>query len=300
MKKALVTIAIGYPFIDYWHQYCKKSWQAYANKYGYELIVFDEPLDKSERAANRSPAWQKCLILNHEKTKGFERVVWLDADILINDKTAPDIVSVVPREKIGGTDSYSFYSRSIYKTLDEQRMEVWKKSNVNAVPNKSGKDFYNQFGIETDLEDVIQTGVLVLTPSLHNEVLLDAYYKYEDKSGSHWNYEMRPLSYEIVKRGFCYFIDDKFNYIFGLFKFAYFPETLGQKNSFIYRLLSRFKLGKGPAQLRRAIAAALSNSYFLHFAGCGSEIKFTNSSLKSSLKIIASNGMELPKLEKAS
>ncbi len=300
MKKAIVTVAIGHPFIDFWHQYCKKSWQAYANKHGYDLIVFDEPLDKSERAAKRSPAWQKCLILDHEKTKGYDRVVWLDADILINDKAAPDIVSLVPKDKIGGTDSYSFYSRNIYRTLDEQRMEIWKKNNVNFIPNKSGKDFYTQFGIETELEDVIQTGVLVLAPSLHNAVLLKAYNKYEEKQGSHWNYEMRPLSYEIVKHGLHYFIDGKFNYIFGLFKFAYFPETLIQRNAFIYRWMRRFRLSKGPRQLKRAAAAALSNSYFLHFAGCGGEIKFTDSSRKSNLKIVTSDGHELPKLEKVS
>lgn len=279
MRKALVTIAIGERFLQYWEKYCKKGWERYAARHGYDLLIFDELIDKSDLGISRSPAWQKCLILNDEKIRQYDRVVWLDADIVINH-TAPDICSFVPCEKIGGTDSHSFYTKDTYRLLNDMRIAYWKKNNICAVPNQSGKEYYNQFGIVTDLDEVIQTGVLVVTPALHNDLFLSVYYNYEEKKGAHWNYEMRPLSYEIVKKDLHYFIDDKFNYIFSLFKLAFYPETLKQRNPFVYRWMRRFRLSSGPAQIRKAATIAYYNSYFLHFAGCGGEIKFINASVQ--------------------
>ena len=274
MRKALVTLTIGERFFQYWQEYCRPSWQNYASKHNYDLIVLDELLDKSDFGLSRSPAWQKCLILNDNRIKQYDRVVWLDADIVINDNIAPDIVSFVPQDKIGGTDSFSFYTRDTYQFLNHLRIAYWRRNKIRAIPNQTGKEYYNQFGIATELNDVIQTGVLVLTPSLHNDVLLNVYYKYEEKKGAHWNYEMRPLSYEIVRNDLHFFIDDKFNYIFSLFKLAFYPETLKRRNPFIYRWMRRFRLSRGPKQIKKAAKIALSNAYFLHFAGCGGEIKY--------------------------
>ncbi len=159
---------------------------------------------------------------------------------------------------------------------------------MNTVPTLSGKDFYNQFGIETEIDDVIQTGVLVLTPELHNDLLLNVYYNYEEKTGGHWNYEMRPLFYEIVKNNLHHFIDNKFNYIFSLFKLAFYPETLEVRNPFIYRWMRRFRLSKGPKQIKQAATIAYNNAYFLHFAGCGGEIKFIDTSIEDNTLPFAS------------
>ena len=279
MRKALVTIAIGERFLKHWEKYCKKGWEQYAARHGYDLIVFDELIDKSELGTSRSPAWQKCLILNDEKVKQYDRIVWLDADVVINH-FAPDIISFVPYTRIGGTDSHSFYTKDTYRMLNDMRIAYWKKNSINAVPNQSGREYYTQFGIDTILDDVMQTGVLVMTPALHNDLFLNVYYNYEEKPGSHWNYEMRPLSYEIVKNDLHYFIDDKFNYIFSLFKLAFYPETLRRRNPFVYRWMRRFRLSSGPKQLRKAATIAYCNSYFLHFAGCGGEIKFIDTLLQ--------------------
>ena len=45
---------------------------------------------------------------------------------------------------------------------------------------------------------IVQTGVMVLSPKHHREVLEHAYHAYEDRG---FNYEMRPLSHEILRAG---------------------------------------------------------------------------------------------------
>ena len=55
-QKAIVTIAIGEMYLECWKKYCQPNWQAYAHKYGYDLICLEHPLDLSSRAKLRSPA----------------------------------------------------------------------------------------------------------------------------------------------------------------------------------------------------------------------------------------------------
>ena len=47
------------------------------------LICIEQPLDDSARAQKRSPCWQKCLILGEESVNKYDRVVWVDADVLM-------------------------------------------------------------------------------------------------------------------------------------------------------------------------------------------------------------------------
>jgi hypothetical protein len=75
--KAIVTLLVGESYETNWRTFCKPQWESYANKYGYDLIALNRPLDASARAQNRSPAWQKCLILSQEFAlpNGFDFIV---------------------------------------------------------------------------------------------------------------------------------------------------------------------------------------------------------------------------------
>jgi hypothetical protein len=91
--KAIVTLAIGERYLKMFERYCWKNWQVYADKYNYDLIVITDPLDNSERAKLRSPAWQKLLILSQDWSDKYEQIVWIDTDIIINNENAYDICS---------------------------------------------------------------------------------------------------------------------------------------------------------------------------------------------------------------
>ncbi len=62
-KAALVTIVIGNDYIATWNRLCRKGWEFYANVRGYDIILITQPLDTSERAASRSPAWQEIFLV---------------------------------------------------------------------------------------------------------------------------------------------------------------------------------------------------------------------------------------------
>src|SRR5215831_17825903 len=99
MKKALVTLAVGPNYRERWERLCRKTWIAYCERHRYDLILLDTALDTSERARCRSPAWQKCLNLEPSVAADYDRVVWVDSDILINP-VAPCIAQSAPVEKI--------------------------------------------------------------------------------------------------------------------------------------------------------------------------------------------------------
>ena len=111
MKKAIVTITIGEKYKNMFHKYCKENWQNYCEKYNYDLIVINNYLDNSERAKERSPAWQKLLILSQEWSNNYDQIVWIDTDIIINYQEAKDIASQVSIEKAVAVNEYSIPSK---------------------------------------------------------------------------------------------------------------------------------------------------------------------------------------------
>jgi len=98
-RAAIVTFVIGDVYQHAWLHMCSKSWTSYAQRIGADLIVMKDRIDATD--VTRSPAWQKLLILDLPWAKRYERIIWLDSDIVIND-SAPDILEYGgPIEKVG-------------------------------------------------------------------------------------------------------------------------------------------------------------------------------------------------------
>jgi hypothetical protein len=254
-KQAIVTLAIGADYAERFERHCRANWSAYARRHGFDLIVISDPLDTSERAQNRSPAWQKCLILGDPRISWCERVAWVDSDICINPE-APSIFEGVPPERIGVTDEHRFPSAEARQVIldaiiaaapdagdfDKRYWRSWREP-----------DAWHAFmKLPSGQSHIVQSGVMVLSPKHHRDLLEHAY-SYEDASGPRgkdrapgWG-EMGPLSHEIQARGLQYWIDPKFN-----------------------ALLWWLFLHEGPAasDLRRFVQTCYRRSYFLHFAGC--------------------------------
>ena len=154
MTKAIATIVIGDVFKSMWFdgslgdcasQYCRR--------HGYDLIVFDDYLDKSDFGLSRPPHWQKLLILESERLAGFDDVVWLDADILINHHRAPCIVSQKRTGKIGCVTL-----ESTEMPTPAKRDNRWKRRNTAPVAQ-----WYEHFGLGAEVDQWTNTGVLALT-----------------------------------------------------------------------------------------------------------------------------------------
>lgn len=249
-RKALVTLAVGASFQQRWEQVCRPNWQEYADRHCYDLVCIQHPLDISPAAKRRSPAWQKCLVLSQDFSAEYERIVWVDLDILLNPH-APDVAEGVPIEKVGAVDEYSIPTRSQHQSTLAKLYSYWDSIGAPYIRNPTAESYYQVYGFQTGFPYVVQTGVMVLSPRHHRQILEFVYDNYEDK-GHTWNYEMRPLSYELLKAECVHWLDPRFNYLWGLYQAVNFPFLMDNPNSEL---------------LPSCLGEARRRTYFLHFAG---------------------------------
>jgi hypothetical protein len=263
LKKALVTIVIGEKYKFIFEKYCRMYWEKYADKHGYELFVFDKPLDESELAKSRNVSWQKCLILSQPCFTDCDRIVWIDADTAINPDS-PDIADNVPMDKIGCVDEYSIPTPEDYLWNLKRLYNEWSERKIPFIPNLTPTEFHRQYGFSGDFNYAVQTGVLVMSPKYHKELLEYVYYNYKDKGGPEWNYEMRPLSYEILSKDIAYWLSPKFNAPWPIIKIQHYDFIF--KNRIINKLIAKTRYVPPFSQRRKAVNTTFVNNYFLHFA----------------------------------
>ena len=241
MRKALVTLTIGQQYQTNWRNLCRKGWQAYCERHGYELINLDERLDTSERANKRSPAWQKLLILSQDWSKNYDRIVWVDSDIIINS-TAPSVIDDVPEDKIGAIDEAAF------PTLKDHKA-VLASNRVHATSGDP-ESFHTCIGLPA-YKSIVQTGVMVLSPQ-HQE-LFEHTYNTHDETGPGPFYEMRALSHEIQKADRQHWISPKFNAVLIWLAMAEIVRTGRQPTN---------KL-----EMSYFLTEQFFRNFFIHFAG---------------------------------
>lgn len=270
-RNAIVTLALGEQYEVRWKTYCEPSWRIYAQKHGYDLIYLDKPLDSSTRAAARSASWQKCLVLSQDFSQEYDRIVWVDADVIINAQNAPSIVNGVPIDKIGAVELYS-YSKSagnLGPDLVQRMVDYWKIP----VMNSTAQEYYTRFGLSTGFDTVVQAGVLVLSPRYHRPLLEKVYYEYEGRPGAEWHHEMRPLSYEILKADAIHWIDQRFNWLWIDSMFLHYPFLLTRARPrnlvacALQKISRRANALNGDELHNVCLQTTFLSSYFLHFGG---------------------------------
>ena len=283
MRKAIVTLAIGFCYEKIFDDLCRLNWQKYCEKYGYDLIVLRHPLDDSERARRRPPAWQKLLILSQQWSNKYDQMVWIDTDIFINNSAAPDIVKHIPIEKVAGVEAYSIPTKHIYEVGLRRSYDNWKRLCIPFMENMNPRDYYNNRNIKSDvqIDKVFQSGVFVCSPKYHKDIFEHIYYSYENKFGPEYNYEMPAFSFEIIKNDFQYWIEPYFNMTVGELEAAFYSFIFNVPKSslkiFFGRGINKVKktlfgkdfLGQNKIQ---ALSSIFDISYFMHFAGCSSQM----------------------------
>lgn len=259
--RALVTLAVGENYSAIWREFCEPNWRRYAEKYHFDLICLSQLLDTSSQAQGRSPAWQKCLIPNFAQR--YERVIWIDADVVINDRVAPDIAEGVPVEKVGAVPEhrYSHIEPQTSQELLERMREFWPHLRRRG---DTVQEYYQDWGLPGDCDRAINTGVMVLSPRHHRPLLEHVYYTYQEKVGREWHMEMRPLSYELNRAGLVHWIDPRFNLMWLDQKLLYYPFLLKPRAGSIKRKIAKFTVLD---IMRDCINAAFQRSFFFHLGG---------------------------------
>lgn len=268
MKKAIVTLTVGAPYLDRFNRYSRASWKLYCEKFNYDLRAITQLPDRSERASRRSPAWQKLLLLSQDWSRLYDRIIWLDSDIVINNAHSYDVCLGVPEEKVGAVEEYSIPSRELHEIALARLYRYWEKRKIPFLDNKTPASYYMNRGLAgAGLSDVVQTGVLVCSPKHHREIFERVYNQYEDTHGSEWNYEMPALSYALLKADIVHWISTRFNFVVPSVLAAFYPEFFFRREP-ASRVMTKLQSLLNPKTDSQYLKNIYDLSIFMHFAGC--------------------------------
>lgn len=276
MKVAVVTLLIGEKYLDSFNRYVKAGWEKYCKKHNFDLILIEQSLDDSERGRNRSPAWQKLLILSQKWSKNYDRIVWIDSDIMINYHIAGNITNGVPIELVGACDEFRIPSREFHDIALNRLHAIWKHYGIDILDDKLPGDYYTTRGIPGQhLTSVLQTGVMVLSPLHHREIFEKVYYNYGDENGNRWNYEMPALSYELLTANMVHWISPAYNFLVIYAVETFYRGMMHDKPNPVIHFVSRvtnklfgyrIKQKQNMAELK-VFRNIYDLSMFMHFAG---------------------------------
>jgi len=269
MKRALVTLVVGDAYRRRFAEQAAPTLRAYAKAHGLSLVVLDRLLDDSDLGRSRSPAWQKCLIFRHPKVASFDQVLWLDAGIIVNS-SAPSAFDDVPVEALAAVDQFASPSPEAFAAAVVKTRRHLARHGLEAPDDATPTRFYENYGYADGPDRVAQTGVLVLSPEAHAPALEAAYLERRREDSRTMLFEMRPLSYHLLREGGpVRWLDPRFNALWATALVNHYPFLLDAAFMAAFRerpdLLARVK--------SRCLSALFEDSYFLHFAGTADDMR---------------------------
>ncbi len=259
MVRAIVTLAVGENCYRPWYNHLRTGWLQWCSNHGYELVVFDNFLDISLRAKNRSPAWQKLLAMSSPEIASFEQVLWLDADVMVGAH-APDPLLGVPLSKVG-------MARDVGSPLAHEPdwfRRTWSSIllrslglNHLSVMNEMFS-YLDLWGFDARRRPLWNSGVIAFSPKNHGALFRHIYETWSD-GGPGALHEMVPLNLELTQRSLLHEIDPRFNLLFGVHHAVWDVSPIA-----VQRLHG---LGEELVDFESFAVALAQRSFFLHFAG---------------------------------
>lgn len=249
-RKALVTVAIGDYTIDYWNRWFRPTWERYAERHGYDIVVIRDYVDGNPH--NRTANWQKLKIFDHPDAAPYEDVVWLDADILINYHSAPCVVDHHSSDLVGLVSDKEAYF-SVASVTDNLRRRLQTENGWDRI--FTPREVYQRAGME-EVDDYANTGVMVLKRSRHHALFNEIYETYGEHPTS--AKEEAPTVWHLFRNGLVKPIDPRFNRIYLWVLTEHYP-ALKQ---------GRLRTSGNPAHdamLKMAATTGWLNAWFLHF-----------------------------------
>lgn len=266
MNKAIVTLVVGDRCQQPWLQYLRPGWERWAERHGYDLIVFDQPLDHSRRAASRSPAWQKLLAMASPLLKPYDWALWLDADVFI----APD----APDPFIHADPSSVCMARDVGSPLSHEPLwfrrqwsTVLRQSLLHADPHYSSIleqidcelfSYYDLWGFNARDRPLYNSGVIGFSPGRCSDLFCHIYGRWHD-GGPSALYEMIPLNLELAQRHLLAELDVRYNQLAGVHHAVW--RCLPQQVQALHHLQD------DPVSVYEFMETLLRSNYFVHFAG---------------------------------
>ncbi|MEL7640640.1 MAG: hypothetical protein AAGU21_13435 [Solidesulfovibrio sp.] len=267
MRRALVTLVVGEAYRRRFAAHAAPVLRAYAKAHGLSLVVLDRLLDDSDIGRSRSPAWQKCLIFRHPKLRACGQVAWLDADILVRPD-APSVFAGVAPEAFGAVDHFGSPTPEVFARARATIRDYQARHGITAADEATPRAFYGRYGYADGPDRVAQTGVLVLSPEAHGPLLEAAYREGRRPDGREMLFEMRPLSWHLLRGSPVHWLDPRFNTLWSTALFAHYPFLADPG----FRAAWRERPDLFVDLKARCLAACHAGAHFLHFAGTAEDM----------------------------
>ena len=272
-KNVIATVLIGKNFYNNWLKFSYPSWLNYCKKNDIGLIVFDKYLLKKEDPKWKVSNWHKLLIGSElvKKKLNIKNVCYLDADILINYITTPNIFNIYKSKNIGLISQVKNLPYAVPTPIKYQDLSIPEFSCKKRMAYFRNKYFSKSYPLDSSLfmplasqykyigtkpkKDYACTGVIVFNLKKHSKILESYFHKYlkgyKDLAAeeTYINYEMQNSKIQ--------WLDYKFQ--------SLWTYEMAHHYSFLY------KQQKNKNLVRDCIRASLMNNYFLHFAGSWNE-----------------------------
>lgn len=218
MNCCVVTICIGEKYLQQYNSLFRPSQEKYANKCGYDFKIITDFIAEPKHSDLIS--FNKILVCDYNWQKDYDFIIFIDADIIINENTPPIHSEYIFGDKIGVVNQSQ---PNLQARLLCQRHKGFEVTAQDYYKLKSNHD------IVTD--HIINTGVLVIQPKKHKLFLRNIFKSYHDKqigNKSGFHYEQSVIGYEIQKNDMYFFMDMKWNALWANNK--YYNNTIRKKS----------------------------------------------------------------------
>src|SRR5215467_6302438 len=161
MTSAIATVVIGDEYRRHYEKIFMPSVQRYADRFGYELVQIYQPLCPKEWQHPSTITFNKLYIPFQPEMRAFERLMVLDADILVHPSTSP-FTDLELDGGIGVVDEWS-------QPSVEEGIKFQQKHGRETHP----EEYYALAGFSVKIGHAVNSGMFICSPRKHGEFFAD-------------------------------------------------------------------------------------------------------------------------------
>lgn len=201
MKVCLVTICIGEKYLQQYNALFRPSQEKYAKKCGYDFKVITDFISKNNH--KNLISMNKWLLCELDWSNNYDFIIFIDADIIINENT-PTI-----------HNEYNFGDKIGVVNQSQPTLQARIEAQIHKGYEVTAKDYYKKHSnLLFDGEHIINSGVIVIQPKIHKKYLSDLVVKFEPyvlKQPNYLHKDQCFFGYQLQIDNMHYFMNMKWN-----------------------------------------------------------------------------------------
>ena len=209
MKAAIATVVIGESYRRHYGNIFEPSVQRYASRHGYDVLLFDRPLSVPELGDVSKFNFTKLLIPVESHLQTYDRLMVLDADILVS-REAPPFHTLELDGGIGVVDEWS-------QPTPAERATYQQAFGFETT----ARDYYALAGFTLDTSVVPNSGMFICSPASHRRFYTDLSRQWAASQFNHprgFHYEQSVFGFALQQAGLQRLLPAAWNRIWPLYR----------------------------------------------------------------------------------